>query len=57
MAGCALGRGAGGIHALPLGPFERQMTLLILLAAPTPTGGIPSELACPWGAGRTWTRG
>jgi hypothetical protein len=34
-----------------LAPFEGEMTLLILLATPTPTGGIPSEFACPRGGG------
>ena len=30
-----------------IGPFEREMTFLILLAAATPAWGIPSELAYP----------
>jgi hypothetical protein len=46
-----LSRGAGVIPARSLGPFERGMTLLILLATATPTGGIPAEFACPWGRG------
>jgi hypothetical protein len=49
-------RGADSLHALPLVSFEREMTFLVLLAAATPAGGIPSELACPRGAGRTRAR-
>ena len=33
-----------------------EMTLLILLPAPTPTGGVPAQLALPRGK-RAWSRG
>jgi hypothetical protein len=33
-----------------------EMALLILLPTPTPTGGIPAQLALPRGA-RAWSRG
>src|SRR5262245_32592063 len=33
-----------------------EMTLLILLPAPTPTGGVPAQLALPRGK-RAWSHG
>jgi hypothetical protein len=50
-------RGAEASYALPLARFEREVALLILLTAATPTGGIPAEFARPCGSRRTWARG
>src|SRR3712207_4863546 len=49
-------RGAEAIASLPLARFEREVTFLVLLAAATPTGGIPSEFAGPRRAGRMCAR-
>ena len=36
--------------------LEREMALLILLATPTPTGGVPAQLRLPRGAGTLGSR-
>ena len=54
QGGMVLIHSAELIYTLPLPRFKREMTLLILLATATPTGGIAAEFAGPRGHGRTW---